>query len=172
MSVIVIKERIYKLRSEPCERIDLRALQVWKIHGVFKAMVLGIAGLAPAVFLLKKLNWPEWVPTLPVAVAVLYGALEVALLSRLRWERWRYEVSREEIYLQMGIWFIKRTLIPMVRVQHVDTRQGILMRRYGLTAVTISTAAGTHEIPALSEDVADGLRDRIARLARVSDDVI
>jgi len=36
-----------------------------------------------------------------------------------------------------------------------------------LSAVTISTAAGNHEIPALAEEVADELRDRISILARV-----
>jgi len=40
------------------------------------------------------------------------------------------------------------------------------MRRFGLASVTISTAAGVHEIPALSIEVADELRDKISRLAR------
>ena len=58
----------------------------------------------------------------------------------------------------------------MARVQHVDTRQGPLLRHYGLSTVTISTAAGTHEIPALADDVAGILRDRISELARVVDE--
>lgn len=147
-------------------------MQVWKISAFLKAVILGTVALVIVVLLFKKFNWPQWVPVLPVAAAAVYGGLEVAVLPRLRWERWRYQVSMEEIYLQRGVWFIKRTLIPMTRIQHVDTAQGILMRFYGLAAVNASTAAGTHQIPALSEEAADELRDRIASLARVSNDVI
>ncbi len=160
------------MRSEPSERIDLRIIQVWKISGVLRAFLLGAVGYALAALLVRSLNWEPWLAWLPIAVAVVYGGLEITMLPRLRWERWRYQVSGEEVYLQRGVWFIKRTLIPIPRIQHVDTTQGILMRRYDLAAVDISTAAGTHQIPALAVEAADELRDRIAALARVSDDVI
>lgn len=160
------------MRFEPSERIDLRIMPVWKISGLVRAVLLGAVGYALAAILVKSFDWAPWLAWLPLAAAVVYGGLEVTVLPRLRWERWRYQVSGEEVYLQRGIWFVKRTLIPITRIQHVDTAQGILMRRYGLAAVEISTAAGTHEIPALAEEAADALRDRIAALARVSDDVI
>ena len=63
--------------------------------------------------------------------------------------RWRYEVRESEIELQHGIFIVKRTLIPMVRVQHVDTSQGPILRKYDLAEITISTAATNHTIPAL-----------------------
>jgi uncharacterized protein len=65
---------------------------------------------------------------------------------------------------------VKRTLVPMVRVQHVDTVQGPLLRKYGLATITISTAATTHEIPALDMFEADNLRSSISALARVAED--
>jgi membrane protein YdbS with pleckstrin-like domain len=61
---------------------------------------------------------------------------------------------------------VHRTLVPLVRVQHVDTVQGPVAKLFRLSAVTVSTAAGTHEIPSLSDDVADQLRDRISAMAR------
>lgn len=160
------------MRSEPSERIDLRIMQVWRISGLLRALLFGSVAFAVAVLLGKLFNWSQWLSMLPPAAAVVYGGLEVTVLPRLRWERWRYQVNGEEIYLQRGVWYIKRTLIPMTRIQHVDTAQGVLMRRYGLAAVDVSTAAGTHQIPALAEEAADELRDRIAALARVSGDVI
>jgi len=53
---------------------------------------------------------------------------------------------------------VKRTLIPMIRVQHVDSSQGPLLKKYRLASVTISTAATVHEIPALDEEEAEELR--------------
>jgi membrane protein YdbS with pleckstrin-like domain len=58
----------------------------------------------------------------------------------------------------------------MVRVQHVDTQQGPILRKYDLASITISTAATNHTIPALITSEADELRSRISTLARVAED--
>lgn len=111
---------------------------------------------------------PWYLPTIAIAIAVLYTAYFVFIYPMLRWSRWRYDIHEHEIELMYGVIFITRTIIPMVRVQHVDTMQGPLLRRYHLATITFSTAAGNHEIPALALDTADGARERIAELARVS----
>jgi len=68
------------------------------------------------------------------------------------------------------LFVMKRTLIPMIRVQHVDSSQGPLLKKYKLASVTIFTAATVHEIPALDEGEAEELRYHISRLARVADE--
>lgn len=84
--------------------------------------------------------------------------------------RWRYEVRASEIELQHGLFIVKHTLIPMVRVQHVDTAQGPILRKYNLAGITVSTAATNHVIPALVTEEADELRNRISALAKVAED--
>ena len=59
-------------------------------------------------------------------------------------------------------------LVPLVRVQHVQTKQGPILRAHGLATVTISTAGESFEIPGLAEDAANELRDRVAELARLA----
>src|SRR5690606_21806327 len=95
---------------------------------------------------------------------------KIVLIPALRFRYWRYDVTEEEIDLYRGIFVRTRTAIPMSRVQHVDTEDGPLFRYYGLAAVIITTAATTHVIPALSREVADELREKIARLAMVVED--
>lgn len=94
----------------------------------------------------------------------------VFLIPKLRYRRWRYEIFEQEIYIQHGILIQTRTIIPMIRVQHVDTKQGPILKKYKLATVSISTAATTHEIPALVDEDASDLRDRISTLARVEED--
>lgn len=91
--------------------------------------------------------------------------LFVIVIPYYRWKRWRYEVNEHEIDLQHGLFIVRRTLVPVNRVQHVDTRQGPILRNYKLSNVAISTAATTHQIPALTDEHADAVRDRISRLA-------
>jgi len=104
---------------------------------------------------------------LPRVLAVLLAGV----LPTLLWRRWRYEIRPLEIDLQRGLVRVTRTLVPMARVQHVDTRRGPLQRRLGLSTVVFYTAAGPNEIPQLAQKTAAEVRDRIAELTRTADEL-
>jgi uncharacterized protein len=105
---------------------------------------------------------------LVVAIAVVLLACTV-IVPELRYRRWRWDVREHEIDLQRGVLIMRRTLIPMERVQHVETERGVIGQALDLATVKIHTAAGGHEIPLLAEYDAGRLRARIAELARTSD---
>jgi len=154
---------------EPEKRISERALTVWRISGcIHFFIVFLIAGGFVALTLIFK--WPVWIIGAILIFILIYGFLFIYLLPLLRWKRWRYEVREQEIELQHGVFIVKRTLVPMIRVQHVDTQQGPILRKYELATVTVSTAATIHEIPALQLEEAEELRLFISRLARVADE--
>jgi uncharacterized protein len=162
------------MRNRPKYPLDSKALTVWRIHGALNTIFLWALPLA--YFILRKRDviphLSNWISVLLITIALIYTLFAVVFIPSLRMKKWRYEVKEHEIDLERGIFFVKRTLIPMVRVQHVDTKQGPIYRRYQLASVTISTAATVHEIPALANDVAEELRDRISELARVTDDAL
>lgn len=160
------------MRPEPKEKLDLRALKLWQIHGGIGTAILSIIVFGAAAALIILLEWSHWILIIPAVLVILHGILEILVLPQLRWQRWRYEITENEIDLQRGVWIVERTLIPLARVQHVDTLQGILMRHYDLATVTISTATGAHEIPALATETASALSQHISSLAQVSDDVL
>lgn len=151
---------------EPAGRIDTRMMKVWRLE----AWIAGGFILILAIALLcawRFWEWPWWIG----AGAAAVGASEIWLIGYVWaptvWRNWRYEVREEEIDLLRGFWSVKRTVIPMVRVQHVDMKMGPVMRRYGLAGITFSTAAGSHEIPGLDTETADAVRLRISGLARL-----
>ena len=84
-------------------------------------------------------------------VPIFVLVIGVGVVPELRWSRWRYEVRDEEIDLRHGTLRITRTLVPMLRVQHVDTTQGPIDQALGLATVVVHTAAGATTIPALEE---------------------
>jgi uncharacterized protein len=155
--------------GEPQKRISPKALKVWKIYGVFETLIVA-AVAAGAITLTVMFEWPQWIIAAAVAVLILFTYLFVFFIPTIKWKRWRYEVREQEIELQRGIFIVKRTLVPMVRVQHVDTVQGPILKKYRLATITISTAATVHEIPALDVEEADELRNSISQLARVAED--
>jgi membrane protein YdbS with pleckstrin-like domain len=111
------------------------------------------------------------VAALPWVALAAYAALAVFVMPTLRWRRWRWEVREEEIDIQRGVLILRRTLVPIRRVQHVDTERGVLQQALGLATVTLHTAAGQNAIPQLRAAEAERVRDRIAELTRTRDDV-
>jgi membrane protein YdbS with pleckstrin-like domain len=109
-----------------------------------------------------------WLARLAAAGVVVAGGVAVPLV---RWRTWRYEVRDEEIDLLRGALVVRRTLIPMTRVQHVDTQRTPLSDLFQLRSVTVHTAAGSHSVPALRPGDAAAIRDRIALLARQPDEL-
>lgn len=155
--------------SGPQKRISEKALKVWRISGVIKTLI-GWSITATALFLLHIFDVPFWISIILIVLGVIFPCLHIFVLPTLKWKRWRYEVREEEIELDEGIFIRTRTLVPMVRVQHVDTVQGPILRRYKLASVVVHTAATTHEIPALEEHEAEELRFFISNLAKVAEE--
>lgn len=133
-------------------------------------------GQALAVLLVAGTVGARFIPDglrIPVLLLAAAGAVvHVVVLPRLRWRRWRYEVREQEIDLRRGALTVRRTLVPMNRVQHVDTRRTVVSEIFGLAAVVFHTAAGSNEIPGLSEADAAEIRDRIADLAATAEDPV
>ena len=97
--------------------------------------------------------------------------LAVTIIPVLRHRRWRYEIRAEEIDIRHGTFSVTRTIVPMRRVQHVETTRGVLEQGFDLATVSFHTAAGSTQIPALWDVEAARVRTRIAELARTADEL-
>src|SRR5699024_5078238 len=139
------------------------------LYGTIQSVIILVIAVGVG-FLSYFFDWPVWIMIVVSVAVLLYAFLSIYLFPKIRWQRWRYEVREAEIELQHGLFIVNRTLIPMVRVQHVDTAEGPILRKYGLASITISTAATNHSIPALVTEEADELRNRISTFARVAKD--
>jgi membrane protein YdbS with pleckstrin-like domain len=159
------------LKGEPAERLDPRAVTLWRITGTLNMLPLLVGAIFVALALLRFGDVSFLFVILPALAVLALAGVVVGMAPGLRWRRWRYEIRPEEVDLQRGIFWISRTLVPLARIQHVDTRQGPLQRRFGLSTVVFYTAAGPNQIPELSTSVAAEARDRIAELTRERDEL-
>ncbi|MBT2289360.1 PH domain-containing protein [Paenibacillus albidus] len=146
--------------------IKARRLEGWITIAVYTVITLAL------LYLTVQFHWPWWIVIVAAVLTVVSIPFEIILLPAMKYRTWRYRIQEHEIELHHGIWFRKQTLIPFVRIQHVDAKQGPILRRYRLSTVTFSTAAGSHEIPALSEQTAEQVRKQIAANARVAHEEI
>ena len=153
---------------EPTRRLAPQGRTLWRLQAVLRWAVVAIAAIVAAVTFGDRL--PEPLGAL-VLMAPPVGLVIDLAASDLRWRRWRYEVRDEEIDLRRGVLTVTRTLVPMARVQHVDTHRGVLDRVFDVATVIIHTAAGAISIPLLPELDALEVRDRIATLTRAPDEL-
>jgi membrane protein YdbS with pleckstrin-like domain len=106
-----------------------------------------------------------------VGIVLVLVVVGMVLLPPIRYRVFWYALSATDIDIQHGIIFIKRTVVPMHRVQNLRTERGPMADHYRMTNLKITTAAGSVTISGLDRGEADQLCDQISRLADVADDV-
>jgi membrane protein YdbS with pleckstrin-like domain len=156
---------------EPTEKLDPRSRRVWLIGDLIGAIVVTAiaAAIAYGLYLWLEIDL-VWVIGVPAALAVIQ-IVWAFVRPEIEFRQWRFEIREDEVDLLHGVITRTRQVVPMSRIQHVDTERGPLQRRYGLSTVKFFTAAGSMEIPQLSAERADEVRDQIAALAKVHDDI-
>jgi len=98
-----------------------------------------------------------------------YGVFKAVYLYR----SWRYVVRTESLYLTRGVFTKVQTVVPYVRVQHIDTRRSAFERVLGLSTLVVYTAGSRGAdvtVPGLLPDTAEDLQSRLERLAIESED--
>ena len=147
------------MRPPPTRALSDQAVAAWRVDGVRTSLFQGFAVAAFLAFTLRDASLVVIVAGIEILVV---AALLVLVAPSVYARTWRYEADEHELYLQRGWITITRHVVPLVRVQNVDTVQGPIDKLFGLSSVTLSTAGGKATIPHLDEPVAEELRARIA----------
>lgn len=107
---------------------------------------------------------PPWAPVAAGGVALALTVTHAVL----RYRRWSYEIRDDALYLDRGVFTQVRTTVPLVRIQHVDSRRGPVERTVGLASCVVYTAGSRGadvRIPGLTRDGASDLREELKGLA-------
>lgn len=157
------------MNEPPFHKLTPRSIRVWQWSNSIRSLFFFLLPAAYAiVFGLNGFHL--WIVISLVVLVLISWIFSIFWMPYLSWKNWRYAIDENEIDLKRGVIFKTRTLIPLSRVQHVDTRQGPLLGSYNLASVSISTAATTHEIPALDSVIADRVRQQISTYARLAEE--
>jgi membrane protein YdbS with pleckstrin-like domain len=142
----------------PAHRVAPAARWLWATQGlvltvVVAAVVFGMARL------LGQEDIPHWLSVVLTVARVLLVplaliAVVIEPLWRFRVHRW--EITEDAVYTLEG--WVTRTwrIVPISRIQTVDTTRGPLQQLFGLTSVSVRTAshAGSTSIEQLAAPVA------------------
>lgn len=155
---------------QPIETISKQAVSVWRISSII-SYTITLLILGVLIFLQVYNEWPSWIGYVAYVIAglvFLQAIYKIFIYPIYMQKTWRYRVDAEYIQLKYGALEHTHILVPMIKVLHVSTTQGPILRRFGLATITIGTTSSSHEIPALPLQVAEELREKIAVLAKVN----
>jgi len=141
-------------------QLDPRVRAVWLVQAAISGTVFGTIVGVTGLFAVGD-SRPG------VVAAVLVFALG-GVHAALRYRVWRYEVREESLYLERGVLTRVRTVVPYVRIQHVDASRGPFERAVGLATAVVYTAGSRGadvSIPGLTPEGAEALQGRLERLA-------
>ncbi len=102
-------------------------------------------------------------------VAVALALLVIAIVPQRRYRRMRYRLTDHWLQSLHGWTFHTDTIVPFVRVQHLDVTRGPLDKMFGTASLIVHTA-GTHNnivtVAGLAPDRAAEIRDVIREHVR------
>lgn len=144
-------------------KLDRKAVTSWRIGraigfaaALFVCAILWIG----AGFLLEEDTY-QWAVTLALALFLAYKLIGLILYPLIEYRQWGYLITEDKVDLRHGIFFITRTIIPVIRLQHITVSQGPINRRLGLYEVEMSLASGSFTIECLSKDAADAIAENL-----------
>jgi membrane protein YdbS with pleckstrin-like domain len=147
----------------PAHQVSPKAIPFWTVSALIGDALVVIGALV-AWLLIPGV--PGWVGLLVLLLAGLAVA-HVVLMPRIRFRVHRWEVTDTAVHTREGWIGRKSRIAPISRVQTVDSHQGALMRVFGLSSITVTTAsaAGPISVACLDEDTALEL---VARLTAIT----
>ncbi len=142
-------------------------MHAWRLTGILFAGVLTLAvGVLEAAVLVPN-DVTVLIPGAITAGVALLTFPFALVWPGLRYRFWRWQILVDRAVIERGVVWRARSVIPRVRIQHVDTRTSPLQRWLGLASLVIYTA-GTRgadaEIPGLAAEDAERLREELAQL--------
>lgn len=110
---------------------------------------------------------------LPTVAVGLLAAIAIVMTPQRIYARLRYRLTERLLQVVRGWLFHTDTVVPLVRVQHLDVVRGPLDKMFGTASLVVHTA-GTHNsivtVPGLAPDRAAEIRDVIREHVRADFD--
>ncbi len=140
------------------------------------ALIQGILFAAAALIIIANVfgRGSEMGLVLALACAAVSIAY-IIIVPVIRFRRYRYLIEADRIEIVEGVFFIRRTLVPIDRIHQISVSKGPIDSAFGVAKVSVITAGSTATFRFLDEEKAEEialhLNTRIREKLGGADDV-
>lgn len=145
------------------EKLDRKAITSWRIGRVCSLFILGIIIVCSYVILREQ----DFYETIRIylltgyGIVLGYGFLGLIIYPSIEYRQWGYQITEDKVLIQHGIFFLETTVIPILRVQHIEILRGPVNRKLGLAKVLIYVASESHQIDGLKYETAMEISEKL-----------
>lgn len=136
--------------------LNKKAINCMRMTALIGTVVLIIISIV-FVILLRDVIWLMIV----LGVLLTLNVISVIVVPIIRYKRYKYRITDDEIDVIEGFLWVKRDIVPIERLHKIEIAQGPIDRMYKLAKVQVTTAGGDVTIRFLERDVADSIADTL-----------
>ena len=107
---------------------------------------------------------PSWTVLIADSIVILIFLLFYWYFGAA-YKHFSYAMNDYGLYINQGVIWQRKIIVPRNRVQHTDVTQGPLERKYDLAELTVHTAGTRNasvKLPGIKHDIAEKLRESLA----------
>ncbi len=144
-------------------KLDKRAVKSWRIGRLIAFLILLLITVPLGLFLGFSDWHSAWKLILIGAMTLLdiYLFLGLLLYPELEYRQWGYIVEEDRVVIRHGIFFVKKVIIPIIRIQNITVSQGPINRKLGIYSLEMSLASGSFAIEGLNKETADFISENL-----------
>ena len=142
------------------KKLDPKAKTSWRIkRGISFAVLVVVCAIISLLVPYEELYGK--IIEIAVTVFLAYKLIGLIVYPMIEYKQWGYTISEDRVDIRHGIFFVKHTIIPVIRIQHITVSQGPINRQLGLYEVEMSLASESFQIPCLSKETADEISENL-----------
>lgn len=146
-------------------RVEKRVMIAWRISRFISTLILiGLIVFIKTIVVdtgaMEEVTFmePELFETILTVIAwgcIIYSVLGFIFYPWIEYCQWGYQITEDKVMIRKGIFFLKTSMIPIVRIQHISMSQGPIFRALGLHKIEISVATSNFEIIGIKKETAE-----------------
>ncbi len=145
------------------KNLDKRILIAWRIYRLISLLILSAVVVIP-LFALSDIEFFQSYKLyyyVAAAVLIAYKLVGLYIYPEIEYRQWGYSITDDRVEISHGIFFIKTTVVPIVRIQHITVSSGPIIRKLGISVVNIHTASGVFGIQGIPEEEAKAIAEML-----------
>ncbi|MDU5107544.1 PH domain-containing protein [Clostridium sp.] len=152
------------------EKLNVNAKKSWVISRLIGTLIVGSILITIKIFMPRvtddnsKINVYFTIGSLIFICLLLINSIVYPIIE---YKQWRYTITKDKIEFTEGIFFIRKVIIPIIRIQHIQLNQGPINKILKLYNISIFTAGGQHKIPNIEVKKAEEISEYLKELINV-----
>ncbi len=148
-------------------KLEKKIFWVWFAGGLITALIPGaVIGVLVGAF--TSISGVSG-----FAAGYILSAVLISIYTKFRYRAWSFELRDDHLYIEHGVFRKVKTMVPFVRIQHVDSERGVIERTVGLSKVIVYTAGSRGAdvtVPGLLPQDAEDMQEKLRDVAIESED--